>query len=29
VVADGSGSDAAAEGALDQFAAALAGCGCR
>jgi D-alanyl-D-alanine carboxypeptidase/D-alanyl-D-alanine-endopeptidase (penicillin-binding protein 4) len=29
VVADGSGSDAAAESALDQFAAALAGCGCR
>src|SRR4051812_23091832 len=29
VVADGSGSDAAAENALDQFAAALAGCGCR
>ena len=29
VVADGSGTDAAAESALDQFAAALAGCGCR
>ena len=29
VVADGSGNDAAAESALDQFAAALAGCGCR
>jgi D-alanyl-D-alanine carboxypeptidase/D-alanyl-D-alanine-endopeptidase (penicillin-binding protein 4) len=29
VVADGSGSDAAAEGALDHVAATLAGCGCR
>jgi serine-type D-Ala-D-Ala carboxypeptidase/endopeptidase (penicillin-binding protein 4) len=29
VVADGSGSDAAAEAALDDFAAALAACGCR
>src|SRR5215213_9882056 len=29
VVADGSGSDAAAEAALDEFAAALAACGCR
>ncbi|MCW2705848.1 MAG: dacB [Blastococcus sp.] len=29
VVADGSGSDVAAESALDQVAAALAGCGCR
>jgi D-alanyl-D-alanine carboxypeptidase/D-alanyl-D-alanine-endopeptidase (penicillin-binding protein 4) len=29
VVADGSGSDAAAEGALDHVAAALAACGCR
>jgi D-alanyl-D-alanine carboxypeptidase/D-alanyl-D-alanine-endopeptidase (penicillin-binding protein 4) len=29
VVADGSGSDVAAEGALDDLAAALAGCGCR
>ena len=29
VVADGSGSDAAAEAALDDVAAALAGCGCR
>ena len=29
VIADGSGSDAAAEGALDDVAAALAGCGCR
>jgi D-alanyl-D-alanine carboxypeptidase/D-alanyl-D-alanine-endopeptidase (penicillin-binding protein 4) len=29
VIADGSGSDAAAEGALDHVAAALAACGCR
>ncbi|MCW2580898.1 MAG: dacB [Blastococcus sp.] len=29
VVADGSGSEAAAESALDDVAAALAGCGCR
>jgi serine-type D-Ala-D-Ala carboxypeptidase/endopeptidase (penicillin-binding protein 4) len=29
VVADGSGSEVAAEGALDDVAAALAGCGCR
>jgi D-alanyl-D-alanine carboxypeptidase/D-alanyl-D-alanine-endopeptidase (penicillin-binding protein 4) len=29
VVADGSGSDAAAEGALDRVAATLAACGCR
>ncbi len=29
VVADGSGSEAAAENALDDVAAALAGCGCR
>jgi D-alanyl-D-alanine carboxypeptidase/D-alanyl-D-alanine-endopeptidase (penicillin-binding protein 4) len=29
IVADGSGSDAAAEGALDHVAAALAACGCR
>ncbi|MGY1802772.1 D-alanyl-D-alanine carboxypeptidase/D-alanyl-D-alanine-endopeptidase [Blastococcus sp. SYSU D00922] len=29
VVADGSGSEAAAEAALDDVAAALAGCGCR
>jgi D-alanyl-D-alanine carboxypeptidase/D-alanyl-D-alanine-endopeptidase (penicillin-binding protein 4) len=29
IVADGSGSDAAAEAALDNVAAALAGCGCR
>jgi serine-type D-Ala-D-Ala carboxypeptidase/endopeptidase (penicillin-binding protein 4) len=29
VVADGSGSDAAAEAALDNVVAALAGCGCR
>jgi D-alanyl-D-alanine carboxypeptidase/D-alanyl-D-alanine-endopeptidase (penicillin-binding protein 4) len=29
VVADGSGSDIAAESALDDLAAALAGCGCR
>ena len=29
VVADGSGSDAAAEAALDEVAAALAACGCR
>jgi serine-type D-Ala-D-Ala carboxypeptidase/endopeptidase (penicillin-binding protein 4) len=29
VIADGSGSDAAAEAALDDFAAALAACGCR
>ena len=29
VVADGSGSDAAAEAALDEFAAALAACGCQ
>jgi D-alanyl-D-alanine carboxypeptidase/D-alanyl-D-alanine-endopeptidase (penicillin-binding protein 4) len=29
VVADASGSDAVAEGALDNVAAALAGCGCR
>ena len=29
VVADGSGSEVAAESALDDVAAALAGCGCR
>ena len=29
VIADGSGSQVAAENALDDVAAALAGCGCR